>query len=155
MKSRIVHNLQRAEFAKQPPSFRAIVRRGTRRQGIKYEEAVALALPAASRGVWFKYWDDNGPGYCQPDFILPHYTGRVLILEVKRTDCTGARRQLEHLYKPVVEHVYKLPACGIVVAKYTSVDTPEDLLCDNLLDALKIAKGGWFPTLHWDGRGRL
>jgi len=155
MKSRIVHNLQRAEFAKQPPSFRAVHRRGTRREGTKYEEAVAAALPAASRGVWFKYWDDNGPGYCQPDLILPYHNGRVVILEVKRTDCVGARRQLEKLYKPVVEYVCKVPASGIVVAKYVSSETPVDLLCNNLLDALEMAKGGQFPTLHWNGKGTL
>jgi hypothetical protein len=155
MKSRIIHNLQRAEFARHPPTFRAIARRGTRHQGIKYEEAVSAALPTASRGIWFKYWDDNGVGYCQPDLVLPHHTGHIWVLEVKRTDCIGARRQLAHLYIPIVENVYKLPAIGIVVAKYVSIDTPEELLCTNLLAAIEMAKSGRFPTLHWDGKGAL
>lgn len=149
-----LHTIYKAELCANPPFFKKRIKKGTRREGLKYEEDLAKALPGCAHGIWFKYWNDNGVGYCQPDIMITR-NGVVIVLEAKRTDCEYARHQLGRMYLPVVRFVYEKPALGIVVAKFTSSETRSSSVVNNLQDALYLANRGVIPTLHWLGQGPL
>lgn len=124
--------------------------RGARAAGIRYEKAVAKAIPNAQRGQWFEYSDANGHGYCQPDILV---VGRstVLVIECKLTDTELARQQLDYLYLPIVEHVYRRPAIGIVVVRHLTRATPRAAICTTLSEALRN-RG---ELVHWLGHTAL
>jgi hypothetical protein len=91
--------------------------KGVRQRGMAYENAIAKALPAAKRGLWVKFRDANGEGYCCPDFVLK-LGGRVVILESKLTDCPSAYTQLSRLYIPVFQHLLGTDDVrGVVIAR--------------------------------------
>lgn len=55
-----------------------------------------------------------GRGFAQPDFyfVLP---GAVLVIEAKLSQCET--RQISHLYKPLLSHLYNRPVVGCLVFK--------------------------------------
>ena len=89
---------------------------GVAAQGMAFERSVAKALPRALHGQWFYFEDDNGPGYCSPDFILV-VGGVPWVLECKLTFTPEAYAQLNGLYLPLVSKVFDTTARGLVVVK--------------------------------------
>jgi hypothetical protein len=127
--------------------------RGAKGLGLSYEKALAKALPHAQHGPWFEFCDRNGTGFCSPDIVLVG-SDKILVLEAKLTRYEEACAQLEHLYIPVLAHIYRRPVFGAVALKYLQPSTPVDMVC-NELKALLSFPSGTFPILHWIGRGPI
>lgn len=149
--SRAVRGLLWAQKAENPwPKARSPG--GLKAQGIRYEAAVAARLPEARRGLWWRFCDANGTGYCQTDLLLLR-DDSLFVLECKLTDTPEARKQLEHLYRPVVECALRRPVFGITVARH--VTPTSSLVVDDLDTACRLALRGHLPTLLWLGRSPL
>jgi hypothetical protein len=127
-----------------PPTIR---RKGAKARGIRFERDLGAVLgPSWQHGKWFEFDDLNGMGMCQPDWLK--ITERaVLVLECKYTWLPSGRLQIEELYRPVLEKVYKRPVVGAVVCKVlvAGMDQP---VASSLEDALRCG-GVW----HWLGLG--
>ena len=128
---------------------------GVQALGLRYERAAAHELRGTTHGQWFTY----GPGltgkhWCQPD-LLYRLAGETIVFECKLTDVEQAQVQLHELYLPVVMRAYKVPALGIVLTKHLSKVTDRALVVTTLADALKLARAGLIPTLHWLGNTAL
>lgn len=127
---------------------------GCRALGVRYEKAMAKALPAAQHGLWWEFFDGNGPGFCQTDLLLvgPHY---ALVLEVKYTYTTEAWEQLETLYGPVVEKALEKEVLGVQVCKIIPglIGTEISASLEESIDAAK--RKGLRSVLHWSGLGPL
>jgi hypothetical protein len=142
---RITGEIEWAAKATRPGVFGTSHPHGAKLKGLQYERAVAGALPADwLHGQWFKFCDEGGVGYCQPDFIRVTAT-MVFVLECKLTDVMEAKGQLLGLYLPVLRHVFGRPVRGIVVARTL---TPEST---NVVASLGEAENAAasLPTLHW------
>ena len=128
-------------------------RKGAKAYGLRYERTVALRT-GGLHGIWFSYVDANGLGYCQPDVLLG-MDGELIILECKLTEVDDARKQLAHLYLPVVAKATGRPTRGIVVTRHLTRETNPSNVCSSLGEALKRATSDYAPTLHWIGRGPI
>lgn len=147
---REVVGLRMVEFGENPwPKTRL---RGVQQKGILYQRAVARALPGAKANLWFKFADLNGPGMAGLDFLI-HFPDFIAVLEAKLTDCDEARRQLNLLYRPLVEHYWKRPSIGIVVAK--NVTQASTNIHHSLTSAVRGAEGPRISVLHWRGKGPI
>jgi hypothetical protein len=116
---------------------------------------VRRALPSPERwqfNPWFEFVDANGRGFAQPDFVL-RTKSEILLLECKLTDTLEAREQLQLLYTPLLEHVYRSPVRGVVVAKSLAPFSPDPVF--TLREALAAAREGQLPVLHWLGHSSL
>lgn len=133
------------------PSQRA--RKGSKGYGIRYERSVATKS-GGLHGQWFKFCDANGNGWCQTDVLLL-LDGEVVVVECKLTDVDEAREQLRYLYLPVVSKALSRPARGIVCVRHLSKESNTSLVVTSMGQALKVASEGYYPTLHWIGRGPL
>lgn len=153
MPHRKVYQLSSAQECPRPKSIPNSKPRGVKAKGLSFERAVARALPGAKHGLWFRFWDANGPGYCSPDFILQS-SGMIFILECKLSNVQEARAQLEELYLPVVALATGLPTRGIVLVKSVWREDRPELITDSLSQACLLAQTS-IPTLHWLGRGPL
>lgn len=121
--------------------------RGAKAHGVRYEKALAKALPAAVHGQWFEFIDLHGPGWCQVDFLIQKEEF-IFVLEAKYTWVPEGHSQLEKLYKPVVEKVFNKPMYGVVVCKNLVPAMPVPLV-RNLGEALECAKRGGSPAMQW------
>lgn len=120
--------------------------RGAKAMGLRYEAAVAAAFPEAQHGLWFRYRDSNGPGYCNPDLVI-EYPDRLLVLEIKLTWTPVAEPQIRELYRPVLEMALGKPVFGAVICRNLTPDTPKSLIrtCLPRLGAVPV----WpCPVLH-------
>lgn len=156
---RVVEDLRAAWLCDKPPSIPTSRPRGVKRTGITYEKNFGKALQLAFKfdkvlaGQWFHFSDANGFGYCQTDWLVICPL-EVLIFECKLTDTEKGRSQINRLYRPVVEQVFKLPARGIVVTRHLTKETELALVCDQMKDA-RAFNFGVVPTLHWRERAPL
>jgi hypothetical protein len=125
--------------------------------GIQYEKRAAAAIVSrwsnAVPGQWVEYVDDGGHGYAQFD-VLVVAPEVVLVFECKLSETGQGRRQIEDLYKPLLEHIFERPIRGIVVARHLTRETRPEAVVGTLGSAFALAAGG-VPTLHWLGRGAL
>lgn len=121
--------------------------RGARAAGIRYEKAVAKAIPGAKRGPWFEFFDANGHGYCQPDIVVDGH-GRVLVVECKLTDIELAQAQLDYLYLPVLREVYRRPVVGLIVVRHLTKVSDRASIHTSLPAALRA---GDSRLVHWLG----
>jgi hypothetical protein len=128
--------------------------RGAKALGVKYEKALAGALPGWKHGQWFQFKDINGYGYCQVDLMI-ELEACVIVLEAKHTWVASGHRQITELYKPVLEKVYKKPVIGILVCKNLTGQTPQGGIVGGLGEALsRVEKIG--PVVwQWLGRGAV
>ena len=130
------------------PASRA---RGAKAQGVRYERALARALPAAKHGQWFEFEDSNGRGFCQVDLMLQLANG-VLVLEAKYTWTPEGHCQVEQLYGPVVGKAWGLPVRGLVVCKRLVPGMPGSVVVTGDLEgALVQLASGARVVLHWLG----
>lgn len=100
--------------------------RGCRAKGITFERRVEKFLKKKLSqgdlrgqfhpGQWIEFEDSKGLGYAQPDFYIVN-SGGVLLLECKLSQTDTAWDQLYGLYKPLLEHIYKVPVVSVQVCK--------------------------------------
>ena len=104
-----------AEFSEAPdfvPETRRA--RGRRAQGIRYEKrAQEYLLEALEEGYcaspWIRFRSEqySRPRYCQPDGVLFDIEGgKLTVFEIKLQHTIDAWWQLEHLYLPVLRHLF-------------------------------------------------
>lgn len=150
MTFRAIVDLRYAALCLRPKHIPKSRPRGAKAAGLRYEKALAAAIPRAEHGQWAEFTDMNGPGHCQFDLLIEG-AKRVVIIECKLTDVEQGRRQLEQLYFPVVQMIWpdKKPL-GIVAARHLSKEPCLDRVRTSLKDAIKAAEFEKFiPTLHW------
>jgi len=153
MGHRVVVGLKWARPCGRPGCIPRSRPRGAKAQGVRYERALAKALPAARHGQWWEFEDRNGLGFCQTDLIW-EADGRMVVLEVKYTWVWSGHTQLEQLYRPVVEAATGMGVSGIVVCKNLIPEIPRTVhVTGELGAALGLAKAGALCALHWLGLG--
>lgn len=109
-------------------------------EGLRYERAIAEALPGWTHGQWFEYEDRKGLGWCQVDLLQsrPHSAS---LLEVKLSWVPEGQQQLEQ-YQEVVECALGVPfVYGALVCRYLRPATNAPVV-DSLLRALPFMVGG-------------
>lgn len=132
-----------------PPGIPRPRPRGVKALGRRYETALGKALPQAEPGIWWEFFDTNGPGLCQTDFILAS-GHRLLVLECKHTWTVEGMAQLAGLYLPVVSLAAERPAAGVQVCKHLVPWAGASH--QSLADAWEAARLTGLPaTLHWRG----
>lgn len=117
---------------------------------MRYEKALAAAIPRAEHGQWFEFKDLNGPGHCQMDLIIEGQK-RIVVIECKLTDVHQGFEQLKELYFPIVQMVWpdKKPL-GIVAARHLSKCPDLSLVETTLKGAILRAENQkLIPILHW------
>lgn len=158
--SRVIRSLQFAQLCPRPngiPETKSSrKRKKCRVAGLKYEEALAHALPFAEHGQWFYFRDLNGPGHCQSDFIL-RVLDQLVILETKLADAEAAREQLRYLYEPVIESALGQRPVGIAVLRHLTQlrgITGPYMIHETLREAILGAAGqpGLLAIWHWRER---
>lgn len=150
MRHRIVRGLRTACKSVKPQFASGRRPKGAKGRGIAYERTLASALgPDWTAGAWFHFLDAEGPGYCQTDFIR-ELADVVVVLEAKLSWVPEGRSQLELLYRPVCEYVYKKPMIGLVVCKRL-VPECNGAIAHTLPSALEAARHGHNVVLHWIG----
>lgn len=153
MPCRTVEGLRSAVAMPKGPFSAPKGKRGTKGLGLRYEKALAKALPKGfTHGQWFQFVDSHGRGWCQPDFFSLSANTTVL-LECKLTNVLEAREQITHLYTPVLEKAFGLPVTGIVVVRHLSAEPELFRVVTTLREA--FASSFRIPTLHWLGKGPL
>jgi len=114
-------DVRHAEFSIEPPPFirpKKVI--GARARGIKYEEKAQrhMDFMAPGRyvpGPWFKYTNDDGKYWCQPDGLLFDFSrGTITIVEFKLKHTSDAWWQTRRLYEPVVSKIF-----GVTTWRYT------------------------------------
>lgn len=134
---------------------------GAKLHGLRYQKKVTKlflgGLPPGLKlldGPWFEFRDLNGPGVCQPDIVLLH-EGGGLVVECKLTYTSEALTQLACLYLPVLEECYQLPFTGMIVCKNVTKATPQ--VNHTFGEAVEWGRthAPRLPIWHWPGRGGL
>lgn len=121
--------------------------KGAKALGLRFERAVGKVLPQALHGQWLRFVDNNGPGYCCPDFLVAQ--GATLwVLECKLTDWDEAEAQLEGLYRPVLGLLWSGPIRCITVARNLSPHTRRDAVVGTWEAALQMPRA----VLHVFGK---
>lgn len=128
--------------------------RGSRAAGIRFQKAVAKAIPGARADQWFEFCDRHGLGYCSPDVILPT-RDPIFVLECKLTATDAADAQLRDLYLPILAHFTGREARGIVVVRHLRPQVDVSRVRADLRTCLREATEAYFPILHWLGRGPI
>jgi hypothetical protein len=124
--------------------------RGAKAAGLRYEKALAAAIPRAEHGQWVEFRDLNGPGHCQMDLVIEG-SKRVVIIECKLTNVEEGRAQIENLYFPVARMIWpdKKPL-GIVAVRHLSKEFDLSRVESTLKSAIWRAETqNMIPTLHW------
>jgi hypothetical protein len=124
--------------------------KGSKAAGLRYEKALAAAIPRAEHGQWFEFKDLNGPGHCQMDLVIEG-AKRVVIIECKLTEVEQGQEQLEKLYFPIAKLVWpdKKPL-GIVAVRHLS-KCPDVREVETTLKGaiLRAETKGVIPVMHW------
>lgn len=154
MSFRIIRNLAWAIPCKRPNCIGHGRPRGVKRLGVVYERLLAEELGGDwKHGQWFEFEDQNGHGYCQPDFVRV-VDDAAVVLEAKLTWLPEAHQQIDLLYRPVLEAVFDRQVVGVVVAKRL-VAGMNAAIAHNLPSALEAARAVPRVALHWTGKTSL
>lgn len=156
MGHRVIRGLVWATKAERPPGFPLRRPRGAKALGLRYEAALARAVPGALHGQWWEFCDAAGKGFCQTDLVL-EFEAFTLVLESKYTWTSVGHSQISQLYAPVLELALTKPVVGIVVCKVLTAGLPPDArVFGELGSALVAARRTAAPVvLHWLGKGGL
>lgn len=150
MTFRSIVGLQYAARCLRPSHIPKSRPKGAKAAGLRYEKALAAAIPRAEHGQWFEFKDMNGPGHCQMDLVIEGQK-RIVILECKLTEVDQGISQLRDLYFPIAKMVWpdKKPL-GIVAARHLSKCSDIGLVETTLKGAiLRAETQGMIPVLHW------
>src|SRR5258706_3509947 len=149
-RGRIIRGLTYAARCARPDSIPHGRPRGAKAVGLRYEKALAKALPPGfEHGPWFTFKDINGFGYCQPDFLL-NLHNLAVILECKYTWTPVAWGQMELLYVPVLQRALGKQVIGIQLCKRLVPEAAAGCrIVSNLGNGLILAHGGERVALHW------
>lgn len=149
-KGRIIRGLSYAARCPRPSSIPVGRPRGAKAAGIRYERALAKALPSGfEHGPWFTFRDINGSGYCQPDFLLV-LNNLAVILECKYSWTMAAWGQMELLYVPVLKLALQRPVIGIQLCKRLIPEASAGCkIVSNLGNGMIVANSGERVALHW------
>lgn len=133
--------------------------RGAKGAGLKFEASFFKELHAlddrAEHNPWFRYEGARRSGFCSPD-VLSAEGGEAFIFECKLTNVVQALAQLQGLYFPVVSLALRAKPYGVIVSRHlTQTQGLSIPIVADLREALKIARGGQIPVLHWLGRAPL
>lgn len=153
---RSIIGLQYAAMCLRPAHIPKGRAKGAKAAGLRYEKALAAAIPRADHGQWFEFRDLNGPGHCQMDLVIEGQK-RVVIIECKLTDVETGIAQLRELYFPIAQMVWpdKKPL-GIVAARHLSKTNDLSLVETTLRGAILRAETQKIvPILHWLERSPL
>lgn len=125
---------------------------GSRAKGVTYEKKAVRELkerfPAAAVQYhrWIHYVESrNGSGYCEPEVFI-ELKDRLILFEMKLTGGPAGRMQLEGLYKPLLEHLFRKPVFCLLVCKWTTPATPGPFF--NSPEEFMLS-GAPFGTWHW------
>jgi hypothetical protein len=122
--------------------------RGAKAAGVRYERALALAMPQVSHGVWLEFEDALGHGYAQVDFLW-RGEGGVVVGEAKLTWRREAYVQVRKLYFPLLKWLFGSVG-GILICKNVTRETPREEITNELHKALLRSRDeGVIPVLHW------
>ncbi len=122
---------------------------------MRYEKALAKAIPPAEAGPWFEFSDRNGPGWCQPDLVLEGKDS-VLVLEAKFSWVASGHSQIGLLYRPVLQKALGKPVLGMVVCRNLRPELPASIqVVTGLRAGMEFLRAGKAVVLHWIGDGRL
>jgi len=144
----VAGRLDWARPCKRPANMPHARLKGTKADGLRYEKLVAKEFPYANHGQWYEFHDINGHGYCQPDIVFED-EGQIIVIECKLSNYFQAYTQLNSLYKPVLQEVYRLPVRTLVVMRSLRSDTPKKFVCTSLREALQM---NGTPVIHWLGK---
>lgn len=110
---RCAENVRSVVLSPHAPSFaRKGSRKGAKGNGLRYEARVHKTLLADYFSTylpspWFRFVDDNGMRWCQPDgLIIDIQRGRITIIEIKTSHIGEAWWKLHKLYLPVVRTLF-------------------------------------------------
>ena len=123
--------------------------RGLAALGMRYERAVAKRLDLsfnATHGQWFRFEDAQGWGHCQCDHLslLPH---AVVLFESKLTQ-TDCRKQINKLYRPVLEMAFQRPVIAVQICK--NLKTRDNILFE-LTGVVDLKPSSTIWTHHFLG----
>ncbi len=93
-------------FGPASPRRGSAAQRAGKRYERKVQKRLSSLLPGYRASPWFKYVNNEGMFFCQPDGIL-HCGDLTMIVEVKYSFCSDAWWQLRKLYEPVVRSACK------------------------------------------------
>lgn len=156
---RVVSGLQWAALSTESPKFLRESKKGSKARGLAYEKKVkkwlerrSSSFPRESEfffGQWLAFVDDGGSGLAQPDIYILLPGGWILLIEIKLTQTDYAEAQLEKLYKPLLEHIYR-PAgiCCVQICKNLRYDAPHKI--EDLSQLVDSPRAGTFLLHHLD-----
>lgn len=149
----VVGKVDWARPCTKPSSIPASRPRGRKADGLRYEKLCAKAMPEARHGEWYEFYDINGRGWCQPDLLIITLNA-VIVLECKLSNYFEGYKQIERLYKPVLQAAWSKPVVGAVIMKSLRSDAPAKLICPSMNDALALLRQDrtCVPIIHWLGR---
>ena len=132
--------------------------KGLKAKGLAYERRVGRWLMAnydgAERADWISYFDNNGIGKAQPDFLIkrPDF---ILCLEVKLKENTTGYTQLEKLYIPLLKHIYRKPIYGMLICAHYSMRDTKSISVEKMLANPRVGRYCYSPDLEgFDARIR-
>ena len=134
-----------------PPWLKKNRARGQKAAGLRFERAVAKAVPGATHGQWFQYLAEDGPGWCQPDLLL---VGKktVVVIEVKLTNYVEAKEQLMELYLPILSAAYPSHSIhSVIILRHVSSLAQGVKIYEKISEALEAREK--YPVVHWLGVG--
>ena len=94
---------------------------------------------------WIQFTASNFNGYAEPELYCV-LKDRVILFEMKLTGGIAGRMQLEGLYKPLLEFIYKKPVHCCIVCKWINTETPGPFF-GSAEDFIR--SGVPFGTWHW------
>ena len=159
MAHRVVKGLKWARLSSDGPFGGKISRpRGAKREGLRYEKAIAQAFgPTAKHGQWITFEDSRGLGWAQPDILFPK-GGELFVIEAKYTWVPEAHSQIGLLYLPLLEAVFESSRIhGIVMVKNLVPLAKRHFICSTMERAMEIARlgAGNAPVMQWLGNGPM
>lgn len=77
--------------------------------------------------TWLRFTDANGTGHCEPEAFI-ELRDEIILFEMKLTGGHYGRLQMEGLYKPLLEFIYKKPVRCLMVCRNVTPATPRPLV---------------------------
>lgn len=120
--------------------------RGVKAQGLRFEAALAEALPMAKHGQWWEYLEEGQKRWCQTDLTF-NWAGFAVVIECKLSWVPQGQESLDGLYLPVLQRALGRKVLGLVAVKNLRRGCPHRVVGDLRL-ALHTCQ--MEPTvLHW------